>query len=302
MDARYVQSGIGKKMGTTKFFSLYYSVAFLSVCAERYLVTAYFFVLSYIQPDFTVSKNLIIGCIVTMILYYIHCHYIEKWKFENKDKMREWKCQPDKELSEPLKKKARILGTFNAGMAAVLGQFTVILRIKYGVTKIYFDPFQYGLVWYFLSWIVHYIWIEGFAYFVHRMFHIPYLYGKFHKLHHSFQPPTAFSAVAFHPIEFAIYVLGGQLIFFFIPIHFTVMIILGIHAIYYLIEDHTCIISTPIWPWQTTTLFHDDHHRYFHCNFGQHVPYWDYLFGTNRKLDRIYKEFGKREILMDKVQ
>ncbi len=43
------------------------------------------------------------------------------------------------------------------------------------------------------------------------MFHLKFLYPHFHKLHHRFQPPTAFSATAFHPVEFAIYTLGGQL-------------------------------------------------------------------------------------------
>ena len=36
--------------------------------------------------------------------------------------------------------------------------------------------------------------------------------------------------------------------------------------------------------WQGTTTFHDDHHKHFHCNFGQHVLWFDHLFGTMRSV------------------
>lgn len=112
----------------------------------------------------------------------------------------------------------------------------------------------------------------------------------FHKLHHAFQPPTAFSAVAFHPAEFFCYVNGGQLFTFFVPLHPTVILGVGLYTAVHLIEDHTGILNTPDWPWQPTTCFHDDHHKHFHCNFGQHVLWFDRLFGTLRTVGARYGE------------
>ena len=113
---------------------------------------------------------------------------------------------------------------------------------------------------------------------------------------YAFQPPDAFSAVAFHPVEFACYVLGGQLIFFVVPLHPLVMLGVGFYTAYHLIEDHTGIKQTPPWPWQPTSCFHDDHHKHFHCNFGQHVLWFDAAFGTLRSLGKVYGEdvFGGR--------
>jgi len=206
-------------------------------------------------------------------------------------KNEDWKCQPNiKPVTDEIYKQSVYLGSFNAGCAAVYGTATTILKIHYGWTKMYWDVNDYGILWYLLSWPVFFAWVEIFAYAFHRFFHLKFVYKYFHKLHHRFQPPTAHSAVAFHPFEFACYVFGGQAIFFVLPIHPTVMIAVGLYTAYYLIEDHTGIQKTAPWPWQPTTFFHDDHHRYFHLNFGQHTLFYDYLFGTLRDGRMKYTE------------
>ena len=40
------------------------------------------------------------------------------------------------------------------------------------------------------------------TYWFHRLFHTPWLYKNFHKLHHTYKQPTAFSVTAIHPVEF----------------------------------------------------------------------------------------------------
>ena len=44
----------------------------------------------------------------------------------------------------------------------------------------------------------------------------------------------------------------------------------------------------PWLPWMPSTFYHDDHHRYFHVNYGQHLTLWDRLYGTLRRHDRQY--------------
>ena len=57
------------------------------------------------------------------------------------------------------------------------------------------------------------------TYLTHRMYHTPFLYKHFHKLHHTYKQPTAFSVTAIHPVEF----VHVQLILispmFFVPVH-----------------------------------------------------------------------------------
>ena len=40
------------------------------------------------------------------------------------------------------------------------------------------------------------------TYWHHRWYHVPFLYKNFHKLHHTYKQPTAFSVTAIHPVEF----------------------------------------------------------------------------------------------------
>ena len=225
--------------------------------------------------------------------YYHHCSAIEKWKSLQKsdtNSLKEWKCQPKNTSSEENKRFARYLGTFNAGFAAILGMATSLMHLHGQHTLLYFDVSEHGILWYLASFVVFFAWIECFAYMFHRFFHLKFIYKHFHKMHHRFQPPTSFSAVAFHPFEFACYVLGGQAIFFVIPIHPSVMLAVGGYTAFYLIEDHSGIRQTSPFPWQPTTMYHDDHHRYFHVNFGQHVLWFDWVFGTLRKVNRTYGE------------
>lgn len=39
------------------------------------------------------------------------------------------------------------------------------------------------------------------TYWMHRIYHTPFLYKNFHKLHHKYKHPTAFSVTAIHPVE-----------------------------------------------------------------------------------------------------
>ncbi|KAL1500707.1 hypothetical protein AB1Y20_013354 [Prymnesium parvum] len=239
-----------------------------------------------------VALYLLLSFVLAAYGYYAHCSAIEAWCDAQPAGTEEaWKLQPHRHASAESRRLSMRLGTFNAGCAAVYGTATTLLHLHGGYgTRLYFAIADYGMLWYLASWPIFFAWVELFAYTFHAFFHLKFIYKHFHKLHHYFQPPTAFSAVAFHPFEFACYVLGGQLIFFVLPVHPTVMLSVGLYTAYHLVEDHTGIKATPSWPWQPTSAFHDDHHRYFHCNFGQHVLWYDWLFGTLRNVGRSYGE------------
>ncbi len=58
------------------------------------------------------------------------------------------------------------------------------------------------------------------TYWCHRIFHWPWLYKNFHKLHHTYKQPTAFSVTAIHPVEFVFFQSVYAAPMFTLPIHF----------------------------------------------------------------------------------
>ena len=55
------------------------------------------------------------------------------------------------------------------------------------------------------------------------------------------------------------------------------MTILLAYIYYHGIIDHSGINFKAYWwqPWQPACIFHDNHHQYFHVNFGFNIEYWD---------------------------
>jgi lathosterol oxidase len=93
-----------------------------------------------------------------------------------------------------------------------------------------------------------------------------------------------------HPVEFLTY----QTIFiapaFLVPMHVGAYYALLVYVFYYNVCDHSGIKHRALVPWQPPSQFHDDHHKYFHCNFGQSSLLWDRAYGTLRRLSRKYGE------------
>ena len=49
------------------------------------------------------------------------------------------------------------------------------------------------------------------------------------------------------------------------------------YTYYHGIIDHSGITFKHYWwqPWQPDCIFHDNHHQYFHVNFGFNIKFWD---------------------------
>ncbi|KAJ3666791.1 hypothetical protein Zmor_002222 [Zophobas morio] len=130
------------------------------------------------------------------------------------------------------------------------------------------------------------------TYWMHRIYHIPFLYRNFHKLHHKYKQPTAFSVTAIHPVEALHIQLMDTLPLFTIPTHWFPFYAVALYTYYHGIIDHSGVNFKAYWwqPWQPDAIFHDNHHQYFHMNFGFNIGYWDKLHGTYRRKDRVYTE------------
>jgi lathosterol oxidase len=105
---------------------------------------------------------------------------------------------------------------------------------------------------------------------------------------HQYIAVTPFGAFGMHPIEFTVFTLSVQAVVIVIPCHIVPLAVNLAYIACHSVLDHSGIDFEGELPWQPATLFHDDHHRYFHCNFGQNLVLWDWIGGTLRRNGRQY--------------
>lgn len=209
-----------------------------------------------------------------------------------RDRPQEWKCQPNHWLPPHLELHEIMVGAFSLALGNLLSAALTCWVANGGYTTIYYEWGQYGYLWEFLSLPLIFLAQDYVTYWHHRIYHWPYFYKHFHKLHHTYKQPTAFSVTAIHPVEF----LNIQWIYiapmFCVPVHVVTYCSILIYIYTHGIIDHSGITFKHWWwnPWQPDAIFHDNHHQYFHVNFGFNVKWWDQIHGTERQKDKIYRE------------
>ncbi len=137
-------------------------------------------------------------------------------------------------------------------------------------------------IWFVLSLILLPIWSAFHFYWVHRLLHVPFLYKRVHSLHHRNVNIGPWSGFSMHPAEHFLY-LSSLCIHWIVPsdpiLVFFHVIYLGpgaamTHAGYedLLIKDKRRLALG--------TFYHQLHHRYYECNYGNQEMPWDRWFGT----------------------
>ncbi|VEN52283.1 unnamed protein product [Callosobruchus maculatus] len=233
------------------------------------------------------------SCLISYVLYFgiggfIHWYYYVR----QRDRASEWKCQPNKWLSPDLERHEILLGSCtlfcNASVSAIVSCYLA----NGGYSRVYYDVSEYGWPWLVFSTIVFFIYQDYATYWLHRIYHLPFLYKHFHKLHHKYKHPTAFSVTAIHPVE-SIHIQSTLIApLFFFPMHWAAFYTVAMYVYYHGIIDHSGVNFKAYWwqPWQPDAIFHDNHHQYFHVNFSFNIVWWDRLHGTYRRKDRVYRE------------
>ncbi|MEG3146715.1 sterol desaturase family protein [Sphingomonas sp. RT2P30] len=159
---------------------------------------------------------------------------------------------------------------------------------QHGWTLIYRDvhsmPFWYLPLSVLLYLAAHDTWF----YWTHRWMHRPRPFRLAHAVHHASRPPTAWAAMAFHPIEALTGAVVIPLLVFVIPIHvgalglvLTIMTVMGV-------TNHMGWEIFPAFMWRgrlggwlITASHHQRHHERYGCNYGLYFRFWDRLCGTD---------------------
>ncbi|XP_030835386.1 delta(7)-sterol 5(6)-desaturase erg32 isoform X1 [Strongylocentrotus purpuratus] len=215
-----------------------------------------------------------------------------KWYYyiQRRERAADWKCQPDRFLQPEDDRLEFWLGSLNIAIGSLSFGILVTYIMNGGETKLYYSIKDYGWVYFLLSIPGLYVYNEASSYYTHRLMHHPILYRRYHKLHHHFKAPTPWTAAASHPYEFIIFQFLLEIPIFLVPLHAGVFLCCLIYGYYHSIISHSGIDLHSMFPWQPSVIFHDDHHKYFHCNFGVNTMIFDRLHGTLRKNNRFYSE------------
>lgn len=121
--------------------------------------------------------------------------------------------------------------------------------------------------------------------------HQPQWFRIAHAVHHASKPPTAWTAMSFHPIEAATGAIVVPALVFMIPVHIsvlglvlTIMTIMGItnHMGWEMFPQR--LVHSLFGQWLITASHHERHHEQYLCNFGLYFRIWDKLCGTDRGL------------------
>ncbi len=137
-------------------------------------------------------------------------------------------------------------------------------------------------IWFLLAFLLLPIWSAFHFYWVHRLLHVPLLYTKVHSLHHRNVNIGPWSGLSMHPVEHFLY-LSSLCIHWFVASH-------PIHLIFHIIYQgpgaamtHTGYEDLLIKDKRRLalgTFYHQLHHRFYECNYGNQEMPWDRWFGT----------------------
>ena len=145
-----------------------------------------------------------------------------------------------------------------------------------------------------IEYVGFFVGFDTWFYWFHRLMHTKPVYPWIHQLHHFSISPNPLTTFSVNPLEslvnggwMPLYAAGAVLVGH--PLHVVTVGMMGATTIFMGLYVHMGFEFLPRWwhktwftKWFITTTFHDQHHRWFNCNYGGFTPVWDYLMGTVR--------------------
>ncbi len=165
----------------------------------------------------------------------------------------------------------------------------------HGWTQITADWSAYPL-WYAPLSGLFYLFVQDTCfYWTHRAMHRPRLFRLAHAVHHQSRPPTAWTAMSFHPLEAVSGAIVVPVLVFLVPIHIAMLgLVLAIASVMG-VTNHMGweifprrLVHSSFGNWVITASHHERHHEEYRCNFGLYFRFWDRVCGTDRGLTRRF--------------
>jgi Delta7-sterol 5-desaturase len=171
---------------------------------------------------------------------------------------------------------------------------------KQGWTRIALDWDTLPLWYWPISVVIYLLVQDTWFYWTHRAMHRPRWFRLAHAVHHESRPPTAWTAMSFHPIEAVSGAIVVPLLVFIVPIHISALGTVLTIATIMGVTNHMGWEMFPRWlvhsrlgDWLITASHHERHHEEYQCNFALYFRFWDRLCGTDRGFSkRIVAEAG----------
>lgn len=163
----------------------------------------------------------------------------------------------------------------------------------HGWTRIYSDWSAYPL-WYLPVSVLLYLFVQdSWFYWTHRAMHWPRLFRIAHAVHHQSRPPTAWTAMSFHPLEALSGAIVLPILVFVVPIHIAMIAVVLTIATVMGVTNHMGwemfprrFVHSPLGHWVVTASHHERHHEEYRCNYGLYFRFWDRVCGTDRGLSK----------------
>lgn len=156
-----------------------------------------------------------------------------------------------------------------------------------GLFKLYENPGDYGMLYYWLSIPLMLVLHDTYFYWTHRMMHHPKLYKAFHLTHHRSHNPTPFTAYSFAPGEAFVEYLFVPVALMLVPMHHSAFFIVMTIMIFKNALGHcgyevfpVSWAKIPVLGWLTTVTHHDMHHEKASGNYALYFTWWDRWMAT----------------------
>ena len=186
--------------------------------------------------------------------------------------------------------KKDVIREFLQSVRSCIVYIGITIAIVWGINMGYLQSVgpSFGMGWNLALLAAIIVAHDSYFYWMHRAFHHPILYKRFHLAHHRSVTPTPFAAYSFsvgEAVANGFFVLIWQV---FIPTPGMVLLPFLLFQITRNAMGHAGVelmprwwLSTPLTSWINTTTHHDLHHAGgFNVNYGLYFTFWDRLMGT----------------------
>ncbi len=172
------------------------------------------------------------------------------------------------------------------------------LAYQHGLTRIYSDLHEFGVVYFVFSIILVLFLYETYYYWLHRWMHKPGIFRIVHRVHHQSMHTSVFTSFSFHPLEAILQFIFLPVLAMIIPVHYAAIAIVLLLMTISAVVNHSGVevfpdnfATHPIGRWLIGATHHDIHHKNFRKNFGLYFTCWDKWMNTES--EKFPEEFSK---------